>query len=192
LGAPIGLRESDEFHHALEEISGRSTPIAHETERGRLVDAYVDGHKYVFGKRAVVYGEEDLVIGLTAFLAEIGVQPVLVASGGRSGKLAEAIEQVTSGICELPAISEGADFYDIAESVGTHGPDFMIGHSKGAYIAKRLEIPLVRVGFPIHDRFGGHRTLHLGYRGTLSLLDRIINALIETQQQRSPIGYSYI
>jgi nitrogenase molybdenum-iron protein NifN len=37
------------------------------------VDSYVDAHKYVFGRRAVVYGEEDLVVGLTAFLAEIGV-----------------------------------------------------------------------------------------------------------------------
>ncbi len=29
------------------------------------------------GKRAVVYGEEDLVVGLCSFLAEIGIRPVL-------------------------------------------------------------------------------------------------------------------
>jgi nitrogenase molybdenum-iron protein NifN len=59
-------------------------------ERGRLLDAMVDGHKYLSGKKAVVYGEQDLVIGLASFLAEIGVQPVLCASGaggsGLSGK----------------------------------------------------------------------------------------------------------
>ena len=77
LGMPIGLRESDRLLQALEELSGRETPEKHALERGRLIDAYVDGHKYIFDKRAVVYGEEDLVVGITAFLAEIGVRPVL-------------------------------------------------------------------------------------------------------------------
>ena len=86
LGMPIGLRESDRFFQVLEELSGREMPEKHALESGRLIDAYVDGHKYIFDKRAVVYGEEDLVVGLTAFLAEIGVRPVLCASGGRSGR----------------------------------------------------------------------------------------------------------
>ncbi len=72
----------------------RATPEKHALERGRLIDAYVDGHKYIFDKKAIVYGEEDLVIGLTAFLAEIGVRPVLCASGGRSGKFEQAIAEV--------------------------------------------------------------------------------------------------
>jgi len=75
------------FFAALSELSGRPVPEKHVKERGRLVDSYVDAHKYVFGRRAVVYGEEDLVVGLASFLSEIGVQPVLCASGGRSGRL---------------------------------------------------------------------------------------------------------
>ncbi|GKT29224.1 nitrogenase, partial [Aduncisulcus paluster] len=71
IGLPMGLRESDIFFETLEAISGKEMPARYERERGRLIDAYVDGHKYVFGKRAVVYGEEDLVTGLCAFLAEI-------------------------------------------------------------------------------------------------------------------------
>ena len=82
------------------------TPEAHALEHGRLIDAYVDGHKYLFGKRAIVYGEEDLVVGLTAFLAEIGVRPVICASGGRSGRLQQAIEDVTGGLLSSP-LSEG-------------------------------------------------------------------------------------
>jgi len=50
-------------------------------ERGRLVDAYIDGHKYVFGKRAVIYGETDFVAAMASFLDEIGVVPVLSATG---------------------------------------------------------------------------------------------------------------
>ena len=193
LGMPIGLRESDVFFEVLEELSGREMPEKHALERGRLIDAYVDGHKYIFDKRAIVYGEEDLVVGLTAFLAEIGVRPVLCASGGRSGKFEQAIAEVVEGLLpEPPEVREGVDFYDIAEEAEALEPDLIIGNSKGYHLAKKWNVPLIRVGFPIHDRFGGHRILHLGYRGAQSLLDTIVNTVIEAKQEHSPIGYSYI
>ncbi len=193
LGMPLGLRESDRFFQVLEELSGQPTPARHAAERGRLIDAYVDGHKYIFGKRAVVYGEEDLVVGLAAFLAEIGVRPVLCASGGKSGCFQEAIGEVTGGLLpEPPVVMAGADFYEIAAAAEGLAPDLFIGHSKGYKLARRQQAPLIRVGFPIHDRFGGQRILHLGYRGAQSLLDRIVNAVIERKQETSEIGYGYI
>jgi nitrogenase molybdenum-iron protein NifN len=189
----MGLRETDRFFEALAEVAGQPTPSKHELERGRLIDAMVDGHKYIFDKRAVVYGEEDLVVGLTAFLAEIGVRPVLCATGGTSGRFAEAIAQVTGKVLpEAPLIREGMDFYEIAEEAEALAPDLLIGHSKGYHLARRWGAPLIRVGFPIHDRFGGQRILHLGYRGAQSLLDRIVNALLEKKQQDSPVGYGYL
>jgi nitrogenase molybdenum-iron protein NifN len=193
LGMPLGLRESDRFFQVLEEVSGRATPSRHALERGRLIDAYVDGHKYIFGKRAVVYGEEDLVVGLAAFLAEIGVQPVLCASGAKSGHFRAAIAEVTGDLApEAPRIMEGADFYEIEAAAARLAPDLIIGHSKGYKMAQRLGLPLIRVGFPIHDRFGGQRILHLGYRGAQSLLDKIVNAIIERKQETSKVGYGYI
>ena len=189
LGLPIGLRETDEFFKVLEDLAGRITPGKHAAERGRLIDAYVDGHKYIFGKRAVVYGEEDLVVGLVSFLAEIGVKPVLCASGGKSGRLAAAVNEVTAGLLpEPPVVREGVDFYEIAEEAEALAPDLLIGHSKGYHLAKRWQVPLVRVGFPIHDRFGGPRILHLGYRGAQNLLDLIVNAMIERQAGDQPGG----
>ena len=193
LGMPIGIEETDRFFALLSAVSGQPMPEKYQKERGRLVDAYVDGHKYVFGKKAIVYGEEDLVIGLTAFLAEIGVMPVLCASGGTSGKLAAAIAEVTDGIlAEQPDVHEGADFFDIAELAESLEPDVLVGHSKGYPLARKLGIPLIRVGFPIHDRVGGQRILHLGYRGAQQLFDSVTNALIAKKQEDSPVGYSYM
>lgn len=193
LGLPVGLRESDTFFAALEEVSGCATPEAHAQERGRLLDAFVDGHKYLFDKKAVVYGEEDLAVGLTAFLAEIGVRPVLVASGGKSGKLAEAVAALTGDLLpEPPLVKDNVDFYDLAEAAADLQPDLLIGHSKGYHLARRWGVPLVRVGFPIHDRFGGQRVLHVGYRGAQQLLDRIVNALLEVKQESSAVGYGYM
>ncbi|MGO8945542.1 MAG: nitrogenase component 1 [Syntrophobacteraceae bacterium] len=244
MGIPIGIRETDVFFEALEQLSGKDCPEKHVLERGRLVDSYVDAHKYLFGKRAVVYGEEDMVVALTSFLAEVGITPVLCASGGRSGRFKQAIERVTAGIAPAspsgaklplepsaaeglsggsglrsrfpspdgpgsqapppkaagnlaggptaPAVREGMDFQQIEELALELSPDLLIGHSKGYTLAGKLGIPLIRVGFPIHDRFGGQRILHVGYRGTQSLLDRIVNALIERNQNDSPVGYAYM
>ena len=71
-------------------------------------------------------------------------------------------------------------------------PDLLIGHSKGYQYATAWNIPLIRVGFPIHDRFGGQRVLHLGYKGALNLFDLIVNAVLEKKQSDSDIGYGYL
>ena len=191
-GLPIGIRETDAFFALLEAISGLITPEKYSKERGRLVDSLIDGHKYVFEKRAIVYGEEDLVIGLAAFLSEIGIVPVLCASGGKSRQLKAALREAVPTLDERTEIREGYDFAEISEFTDDLKPDIMIGSSKGYHIARKLGIPIVRVGFPIHDRIGGQRVLHVGYRGAQQLYDLIVNSLMEVKQEGSNVGYSYL
>ena len=192
LGLPIGIRESDAFFALLAGLSGRETPVKYSRERGRLVDSLIDGHKYVFEKRAIVYGEEDLVVGLASFLCEIGVTPVLCASGGRSKLLEKALREAAPSLPAETLVKEGFDFAEISELAPSLKPDFLIGSSKGYQTARVLRIPLIRVGFPIHDRIGGQRVLHLGYRGAQELYDGIVNALLEVKQDGSEVGYAYL
>ncbi len=192
LGMPIGIRETDLFLELLKTYAAASFPVKYELERGRLVDSYIDGHKYVFEKRAVVYGEEDLVVGLVSFLNEIGMVPVLCASGGTSGRLAKAIREVAPELDGKIIVKQGVDFMEIGSEAEKLGADLFIGNSKGYQSSRKLNVPLVRVGFPIHDRIGGQRILHLGYRGAQELFDRIVNALLEKKQDDSAVGYSYM
>ena len=193
LSLPMGITATDCFFDTLTSITGQVRPDKYTQERGRLVDSYVDGHKYISGKKAIVYGEEDLVVGLTAFLSEIGVRPILCASGGKSNKLADRIKAATGDILtEQPQVFEGMDFFDISELAESLGPDLLVGHSKGYPLARKLDIPLIRVGFPIHDRMGGQRILHLGYRGAQALFDLVVNGVIAKKQSDSPVGYSYM
>ncbi|PTY03145.1 nitrogenase [Opitutaceae bacterium EW11] len=171
---------------------GLELPSDLALERGRLIDSWVDGHKYVFGKRAVVFGEEDLAVGLTSLLAEIGIVPVLVASGGKSGRFAGTLRAAIPELDARTAIRESADFSTIAHEARQLRPDLLVGNSKGYGLARELGIPLIRCGFPVHDRIGGQRLLHLGYAGAQQLFDRIVNALLEDKQTRSPVGYSYL
>lgn len=162
---PIGIEASDRMMEVFKQLSGKEIPEKHRKERGRLVDAYVDAHKYVFGKKALLYGEEDFVTALAEWLHEIGIETYF---------------------------KKGADFETLREEAENFKPDFLIGNSKGYYIARERKIPLVRLGFPIHDRFGASRIHQIGYRGTQELFDLVVNALIEYKQENSPIGYKYL
>jgi len=193
---PIGIKETDRFFKTLKKLSGKPVPAKHVAERGRLVDAYIDGHKYNFGKRAIIYGEDDFVIGMSSFLSEIGIHPVVCATGGESPHFAEAIEYVTfearKNFSEAPIIKSGVDFEELKDLAAEVRPDILIGNSKGYYISRDMTIPLVRCGFPVHDRIGAQRLLHLGYRGTQQLFDSLTNALMQYKQDNSVMGYKYI
>jgi nitrogenase molybdenum-iron protein NifN len=88
-------------------------------------------------------------------------------------------------------ILEDVDFVTIEKTLEKMDVDLLIGHSKGFNMSRRLQRPLIRVGFPVHDRVNGSRLLHVGYRGAQQLFDRIANALIEVKQERSEVGYTY-
>ena len=192
LGLPIGIRQTDALCRVLESLTGRPLPALLVGERGRLLDAYVDAHKYCFGRRAVIYGEEDLAVGLAALVAELGIVPVLVASGGRSGRLAAALRAAVPNLSPETVVKEDVDFVQIGELAAGLRPDLLIGSSKGYPLARQFKIPLIRAGFPVHDRLGGQRLLHLGYRGATVLLDRITDALLSVRQETSDVGYAYL
>jgi nitrogenase molybdenum-iron protein NifN len=193
IGLPIGIKETDVLFDRISAITGKPMPEKHAQERARLIDAYADGHKYVFEARAVVYGEEDLVVGLASFLAEVGIIPALCASGGKSGRLEATLRQVIDDFdAKQIQVKEGVDFVEIGEAARQVNPDFLMGNSKGYKIARAMKKPLIRVGFPIHDRMGGARIVHVGYRGAQQLFDTITNTIIASRQDSSPVGYTYM
>ncbi|MEJ5259483.1 MAG: nitrogenase component 1 [Anaerohalosphaeraceae bacterium] len=191
LAFPIGVRLNDIFFERLRMLSGCEVPSRYVGQRSRLIDSYVDAHKYVFGKKTVLYGPADWVAALAVFLDEIGMIPVLCAAADCTGKLKEYLaEHLGPDKAERIAVIEDTDFASIEEKAAALRPDILIGDSNGYKISRNLRVPLVRLGLPIHDRIGASRITALGYRGTQQLFDRIVNALLETQQDNSPVGYT--
>ena len=78
---------------------------------------------------------------------------------------------------------EETDFTTIESAAVSSAANIAIGHSGGKFLTERRGIPVVRMGFPIHDRIGGQRILSAGYAGTLAFLDRFTNALLEQKYQ---------
>ena len=193
LPLPMGIRATDALLETLESISGNPTPQALISERARLVDAYVDGHKYLSGKTAVVFADPDLLVGICSLLNEIGIQVVGAATGSKIKKLEDLIHPAKNRLNSAKTVFlPNADHAAIASLCRDVKPDLLIGNSKGYPISRELDIPLVRCGMPIHDRVGAQRTLHLGYAGAQRLFDTIVNTLLQHRQDTNEIGFSYL
>ncbi len=191
MGWPMGVEACDRFFHTLTKLTGVERPAFFERERGRLIDAYADGHKYVFGKKAVIYGEEDLVLALYAFLNEIGVETILIASGGKSGSLNKQSTKRNRPMhpCHADGQCRFRRDCDLVQQPEARPDDWA---QQRLLHCPRSKHPVGQGRVPIHDRLGGQRLRHIGYEGTNDLFERIVNAMIETNQNHSEVGYKFM
>jgi len=179
---PIGLENTDLFINLLKQLTGNMVPGELERERGRLLDCMIDSHKHNAQGKCVIFGEQENVYAIACTCLENGITPVVTATGGRGGKLTGLLKaRLADAGCGNAQILCETDFSRIREKSRKWEANIAIGHSGGRYLTEREGIPLVRYGFPIHDRVGGQRLLSVGYTGTAMLLDRITNTLLENK-----------
>ena len=179
LPLPIGKQNTDLFMETLAKISGNPIPDELLLERGWLMDGMADAHKYNADGVPAVYGEPELVYALALLLAENGAMPAVIATGSKNSLLAGLLAPLTEGADQPPVLIGEADLAAVESAAIRAGANIAIGHSGGKLLTERHGIPLLRIGYPIHDRLGGQRILSVGYRGTLAFLDGFTNALLE-------------
>ena len=178
---PIGIRGTDEFLMKLSALTGKPIPAELEDERGRAVDALTDSQAWLHGKRVAMYGDPDLVIGLTQFLLEIGAEPVHILVSNSNN----AFEAELKAILDASPFGKGAtiwggkDLWHLRSLLFTEPVDLLIGNSYGKYLWRDTKTPLVRIGYPIFDRHHLHRYSTYGYQGAINLLNWIVNTLLD-------------
>ncbi|MGV7004986.1 nitrogenase cofactor biosynthesis protein NifB [Desulfovibrio sp. QI0442] len=183
MNLPVGLRDTDAFVATLEALGG-TIPATVREERARYLDAMIDAHKYNAQSRVAVFGEPDMVLALVRASCENGAVPVVAATGSRCAAfekmlapdMAQATETQFSGDYD---ILNFADFAAIENAMLARKANLMLGNSDGRRIEERHHVPLLRYGFPIHDRVGGQRTRMLFYDGSLSLMEATANAMLQ-------------
>jgi nitrogenase molybdenum-iron protein alpha/beta subunit/MoaA/NifB/PqqE/SkfB family radical SAM enzyme len=183
LPLPIGLRGMDKLIHALTDdgdvLTGKT-----KKARGRYLDAMVDSHKHCAHARAAVFGEPDFVAAIVRLCCENGILPVVAATGSVSAKLRETLACETENCADFHfdegiTILDDTDFDAIEKTCVERNANLLIGSSDGRRIARKLNIPLIRCAFPIHDYVGGQRVRMFGFDGSLNILDMAANAMIE-------------
>jgi len=76
-----------------------------------------------------------------------------------------------------------ADLFELHQWIKNDSVDLMIGGTHGKYVAKAEDIPLVRAGFPIVDRYVHSYLPLVGYKGAMRLAEMILNALMDRQDR---------
>lgn len=176
---PIGVKNTDSFVRNVARLSGKKITEEVDRERGLLLDAMVDVHHYLSGKRIAVFGDPDIVAAVISFVAEAGMKPTVACTASSSPTFAQEIKAVAKEYdCEITVL-EKSDLYAFHEAVKETDAEVLVGNSKGVDIAKDENIPIVRVGFPVYDRVGYFRYPIMGYHGSIRLLDLITNAILE-------------
>ena len=187
LDLPIGISATDRFLQKLSDISGKPIPESIEDERGRLVDFITDMQQYFWGKRVALWGDPDQLVTLSEFLTDIDMRPVYVVSGTPGRSFETRMSHVLSGVPEAQ-VRNGpqADMFLMHQWIKNEKVDLLMGNTYGKYIARDEATPFVRVGFPILDRVGHSYFPLVGYTGTIRLLERILNALLEHKDATCP------
>ncbi len=184
LPLPIGIAATDAYVMALSTFTKNEVPYELEEERGQLVDIILDGHPYFHNKTAAIYGDPDTVLGIAALLLEMGMIPKYMVTGTPG----EAFVTKANELCEKVGITgciakASADLFEMHQWIKNDKVDLLIGGTHGKYIARSEDIPLIRAGFPIIDRYVHSYMPIVGYKGAIRLVELILTALMDRQDR---------
>lgn len=170
---PIGIENMDFFLSVLSKVTEKEIPKELRQERSRMLDAMIDSHKYNGEGKAAIFGDPETVYAVTGLCNENGITPVITATGSKAEKLVGLLD------LEEEVMMPDTDFHTIHDFVKIRKPNILIGNSDGKFIVEKEGIPLIRIGFPIHDHVGAQRQLNIGYTGSMRFLDEITNTLLD-------------
>jgi nitrogenase molybdenum-iron protein beta chain len=187
LPMPIGISNTDRFLETISKITGRAIPQEIEDERGRAVDAMIDSHPYVHGKRFALVGDPDLLLGLISFLMEMGGMPVhIVCTNGDKNFEGEAYTLLSkSPFGREGKVYIGKDMWHLRSLLFTEPVDFLIGNSYAKFLWRDTGTPLIRIGFPLFDRHHLHRYPIIGYQGAINLVNWIVNTILDEMDRKT-------
>ncbi|MDD3444766.1 MAG: nitrogenase molybdenum-iron protein subunit beta [Zavarzinia sp.] len=194
---PMGIAGTDEFLMTVAEITGKEIPEELTKERGRLIDAMADSQAYLHGKSYAIYGDPDFVYGMARFILETGGEPkhCLATNGNKAWEAQMADLFASSPYGAGCKAWPGKDLWHMRSLMATEPVDLMIGSSYAKYLERDLDVPLVRLTFPIFDRHHHHRFPVWGYQGGLrvlvTLLDKIFDRLDSETIEAGVTDYSY-
>ncbi|MDR2349036.1 MAG: nitrogenase molybdenum-iron protein subunit beta, partial [Deltaproteobacteria bacterium] len=108
-----------------------------------------------------------------------------------TGTPGEAFERKGKELLESRGLLGGArvkaagDLFDLHQWIKNDGVDLLVGTSYGKQIAKAEDLPFVRAGFPVLDRYGHANETLVGYRGGFNLAKKIADAVMDRMDRDS-------
>ncbi|GAA5481823.1 nitrogenase molybdenum-iron protein subunit beta [Haloferula sargassicola] len=186
LDAPIGLANTDRYIDTLRRIAEVEVPASIDAERGRLLDVISDIGQYFHNVPVAIFGDPDVVIGMTRFAVELGLYPKYVFTGSPGKAFERKIAEILGDQYPDAVVRQTADLFELHERIKADPVKLLIGNTYGKFIGRAEGIPLVRFGFPVLDRVGHRLFPAVGYRGAMHLVEKISDALLDHRDETCP------
>jgi nitrogenase molybdenum-iron protein beta chain len=186
LDLPIGITATDAFVDTLRKAAGVTVPESLRVERGQFVDVLCDKAQYLYEKNVSLMGDPDILLGLVQFCADAGMKVLHVVTGTPAGAKWERRVKDLAGEGALVRSGAQADLFYLHQLLQNDKPDLLFGNTYCKYLARDLDIPLIRTAFPIYDRVGHSYIPITGYRGGLALLIKILDKIMDRQDRDAP------
>lgn len=179
---PVGVKLTDQYIMELQKFTKQEVPKVLEDERGRLVDLMLDSHQYTYKKKAAIYGDPDIVYAFTSLCLELGMSPKYIITGTPKARWTKSIKELMDeyGVDESEyVVKADTDLFYLHQLIKNESVDILIGSSYGKQIAKAEDIPMVRMGFPVLDRYGNPIQATVGYAGGIRYVEKIVDTLMD-------------
>lgn len=175
-GHLMGLDVVDRWLMTLSTISGNQVPVRWQRHRAQLQDAMLDTHFMLGDTKVAIAADPDLLLGFDELLRGMGATTVTAVVPAKSAALNQSpIDNIQVG-----------DLEDLEKSAKEQKAQLVLGNSHAVESAHRLQVPLLRIGFPQYDLLGGFQRCWFGYRGTQQILFDLANLMVEHHQGIQP------
>ncbi|MBD1388247.1 nitrogenase iron-molybdenum cofactor biosynthesis protein NifN [Neiella sp. HB171785] len=177
VGNVMGLAETDGLVQLLTQLTGKPVPNWINRSRQRLQDAMLDCH-FVLSQAAVaIAAETDLAAGYQTLLAEQGmaIKRIVTATGSAGAEHWQTDDWVVGDLSDIEQV--------LAEV------EVVVGNSHCAALCEP-QVPVLRAGYPCHDKYGSSDTLQLGYEGSRAVLFALANCLYKHHHDEVTPHYS--
>lgn len=175
-----GLEANDNLVLHLAEISDQPVPERIERQRAQLQDAMLDTHFMLGQLRVAIAADPDQLNAFIDLLQGMGAEIVAAISASNSPSLAHI---------NLDSIKIG-DLEDLEQLAQLKQAQLLIGNSHAVASAERLQIPILRAGFPLYDIIGGYQKTWIGYRGSRQTLFDLANLVINFAHEEIAVYHS--
>ncbi|QXE19737.1 nitrogenase molybdenum-iron protein subunit beta [Clostridium sp. 001] len=183
LRTPIGIDAMDDLLMNLVRMTGKEVSAELEEERGQLLDMMIDSAQYFNGKKVAIVGDPDVVISLTQFAITLGMIPKYVITGTPGSLFEKEIKAMMDEAGLEGIVKANSDFFEMHQLIKNEGVDLLISNTYGKFIARAEDIPFVRFGFPVMDRYGHQYTPKVGYYGAIKLVETMLNAMLDKEER---------
>jgi nitrogenase molybdenum-iron protein beta chain len=146
----------------------------------------LDAHFYFFNKTVAIFGDPDTVLGLTRLVLEMGMIPKYVLTGTPGENFIKLAQKLFDqfGVEGCTAKAAG-DLFELHQLIKNDKVDLLLGTTYGKQIAKAEDIPFVRAGFPVLDRYAHSSFPIVGYKGAMRMVQTIADTLMDRQDREA-------